>query len=99
MQVRHAKFTDGTLGADASRAGCVTYGQTRNFSLTSIGVTDGNLYAAVVQGNVSRLRVSDARGARTIEPQMIESGDDCACAANLTLTPTPPLCSGAVRRL
>ena len=56
LRIRHAAFQDGEIGGGGgSRPGCVNYGQTRNYSMTSSGMGDANLYAEV-HGNVSSMR-------------------------------------------
>ena len=55
-QVRHAKFSEGSLGSAGTRAGCLANGQARNYTLQTSGSSDGNLYAEITSGNVSRLR-------------------------------------------
>ena len=57
LTVRHAQFAEGSLGQAGSRAGCLANGQARNYTLQTSGSSDGNLYAALDSGNVSRLRV------------------------------------------
>jgi hypothetical protein len=57
LRVRHATFVDGEMSRpNDARPGCVSYGQVRNYTLTSTGMGDANLYAEVSGGNVSRLR-------------------------------------------
>ena len=56
LTVRHAQFHDGPVPDAASRPGCVSYGQTRNYTLQSFGMGDNNLYAEVSGGNVSAMR-------------------------------------------
>ena len=57
LRVRHAMFRDGAVdGTGDSRAGCLSYGQSRNYTLTSTGLGDGILHAQISGGNVSALR-------------------------------------------
>ena len=57
LRVRHAQFQDGAMSPSGEvRPGCVTYGQTRNFTVQTSGLSDANLYAEVSGANVSALR-------------------------------------------
>ena len=57
LYVRHAQFADGAMATpDDTRPGCVSYGQTRNYTLHTSGMHDANLYVEVSGGNVSRIR-------------------------------------------
>ena len=57
LHVRHAMFEDGLMDSPLDmRPGCVTHGQTRNYTLITTGPDDANLYAEVTGGNVSAMR-------------------------------------------
>ena len=57
LTVRHTQYMDGEMSnPDDTRAGCVGFGQTRNYTLTSQGMGDSQLYAEVTGGNVSLVR-------------------------------------------
>jgi len=57
LTVRHMQFVDGPMGTpDDERRGCVSFGQTRRYSLRTTGLGDANLYAEVIGANVSSLR-------------------------------------------
>lgn len=57
LHVRHAQFHDGTMSTPTdARPGCVSYGQTRNYTLASTGMGDANLFVEVSGGNVSAIR-------------------------------------------
>ena len=56
LHVRHARFQDGAMAAHESRPGCVGFGQTRNYTVTTSGMGDANLFTKISGANVSALR-------------------------------------------
>jgi hypothetical protein len=56
MHVRHAQFKDGQMSSPSNQPGCLDFGQTRNYSLTSMGMHDANLYVELTGANVTKLR-------------------------------------------
>lgn len=53
---RHQSRVGEIAGLGDLRPGCVAFGQTRNYSLTTSGSGDANLFVEVTEGNISSMR-------------------------------------------
>lgn len=53
---RHQSRVGEIAGLGDLRPGCVAFGQTRNYSLTTSGAGDANLFVEVTEGNISSMR-------------------------------------------
>ena len=67
LHVRHARFQDGAMAAHESRPGCVGFGQTRNYTVTTSGMGDANLFTKISGANVSALRSAAAAATGSLQ--------------------------------
>ena len=79
LTVRHAQYASGALQPYDERGGCAHFGQTRNYTVTSAGAEDGNLYARLEGGNASfiRARCSGCEWVEARHPLQAVSASPC----------------------